>query len=482
MSANVRAFNNCPWTGNSWFTDRYENSGDESTSSFTFNGGWKPSTNTYGGTYNYITRTQSGQTTGYDLEVVPNWNKLTWVGTAPFCNNNLPEACRSADFNSYPFKPRQWAGYSSNNNAAINRNMITTTPTGCNTCSSGNMVLCTYAEQMTNDSCPGFGQFRVSPSVVPLLTDNPNNEYYTGIDSNLYPRGKGKCFYPIDMIQSDDELTKLLDLKKNSKIHPEMADKLAAEYCYRTVQGATCGKDNDGNDITNCVKYKVDSLDSNSARKPCTIWRSEKSASGNTVGRRMLDDYGEQWCNRNANKYTPLCDCIKRDDRTGGVNIPVRNFYDTITNKYRTLTSTIPPHCWYQPCETGSYAIPQLTTEGNCPVSSNVCPQIITGKEGSELDTIKQYSSCTINAADGTKVVDPNAPADESTTATTPSSSIFTKPYVYIPIIFTVVAITIAMIFSSSAVAVGTVATAAAVTTAPAVAAQAAMPAVTGII
>lgn len=432
-------FRDCPWTGKTLLNEKKQSdTGSVDTSSFPFSGGWRKDNdiinNEYGGSYNYEPRITGGQTEGYYLDVVPNWDRLTWNACT---NNPTISTCKNLDFLE---SPKNWAGYASDTVSGTT-NFIKKEPEGCNNCIlNESMLLCTYNDQMLPSSCPGNGMFSLGPSVAPIT------DYYND-DITKYPRGKGKCYYPINLIQNDNELSSLLTLKDSNRIDPNLADNLAAKYCYQTVTDTTCGEDTDGTPITHCIKYKVDEKANDSATRPCTRWRSSLANIDNTQGRRFLDTYSEQWCNNEENKYTPLCDCIQRDSTSEVYSRPIRNFYDIMTNNYSnvvnkdaTITTAIPTQCWYKPCELGSYSIPVIATEMVCPVDANICNQIDFAKDGTISNTQK-FLTCSIDKS----VAVATAAADVA--------EVKTSPYLIIIIIVSVIAAVIAVLLQLTATA-----------------------------
>ena len=410
----ILPWDGCPWQGKrdgiSW---KFNNSGPNVTTSnisnLPFKGGWKPpksvnsTLNPFGGEYGFDKVYDSNnKVSSYKLQVVPDWSQLTWIGTAPSCGQLQPNACSSM-YRDSPIPPKQWAGYTSDLESYHNQNMQTAFAQGCNGCSvNHNMMLCTLDDQMLPSSCPGYNSFSTKPKVVNLRVDTSGSEYYTP-DASLYPRGVGLCEYPVNIINTDAELSALLRLKNENAIHPDLADNLAANYCYRDTPG-TCGKDYDGKDITICPKFKVDEKSADSSSRPCTEWIRSKSNTGNTAGRKMLDDLSIQWCNDINHTFTPLCDCLKKDVRSASINIPVRNFYNTLTSmsvnpEVAKLTTAMPAHCWFKPCTEKEYALPLLTTEGSCPINANVCNQINTSMDQATIEGVNQVLNCTATLA-----------------------------------------------------------------------------------
>jgi hypothetical protein len=441
-------FNECPVTeikkpGS--YNDIWEMTRD-STSSFNFSGGWKSTTDSQPTNYNYTSTPN-----GYELDVVPNWSNLTWLsGTGKgwgFCGLHSPEECYT--YTEYDAKPlKNWAGYISNSRSGEDY-MIVQQPVGCTQCGSlpsGNRVLCTSNTEMDINSCPGHDKFSNPPSIIPLGSTRGNyggysmdSGYYANLNANSYPRGRGKCLYKFDTIKTDKDLTELLALKNNSLIHPDLADELAARYCYSSIPGVTCGKDFDGNIINNCIRYRYDELTSTTDNiKPCVTWRKSKINEG-ISGRNFLDSYAEAWCNNINNKYTPLCDCFKKNDNNGA--IPVRNYYELVTNQYKTLTDVIPARCWYKPCKSNEYSIEKLEPQEVCNAKVNVCNQINNIKDTGSIDVKQQYLSCSIDGESST-VTDPDK------TNNNESFLIKYKVYIIVAIVSFVVIISISLIVS----------------------------------
>lgn len=465
-------FDECPYTENSWGSTKYDSvtTDNDTTVNFNFSGGWYPDSASSG---RYLKTDKidpgSGEVLGYYLDVVPNWGGLSWYSGASnewgTCGTHGPQDCENAvDSRTNQKIFPNWAGYSSNRIDNPNF-MWTQTATGCAGCLTGNRVLCTINRDMYPNSCPGFNSFSNGPSVVAKQPTSGKyngfdtlSGYYANLNSTDYPRGKGKCFYPKDTIQSDTELTTLLNLKNQDKIEPKLADDLAAAYCYKTVTDSTCGENLNKNVINHCTKYKVDSYSQDAANKPCIKWRNSliqnDANSKRTDGKSFLDSVAIGWCNDPNNKYTPLCDCIKKESINDAVaSNPIRNFYDVLmkvsleTNKELI---GVPPQCWYRPCQIGNtYAMELLNVSGECPATLNICNTVNVAKDGGAITDTSQFISCTIDENKKTEQTT-TPPAD--TTAEKTSTSLFSKPYVYIPVVFTVLAVIIAIISKASTV------------------------------
>ena len=445
----IKSFDECPWTGDS-FGWKQSHSGNESTSNFDFSGGWKDD-----GKYGY-----TSVNSGFELDVVPNWDKLTWIGTAPICGKNRKSQCTSSLYQNKTgvTAPKKWAGYISVKRDGVDNEdddkLIVKEPDGCNNCGSGNMVLCTLSDEMLNNSCPGIN-LQSKPTVVTGL------DYYAGSIAN-YPRGRGKCFYDKNIIKNDPDLDILLNLKRNNLIHGKLVDELAGNYCYSTKSGS-CGNDPDKKPISKCIKYKIDEMSDNSASKPCIKWRNSKIGEGDS-GKELLDRFAQQWCNDPNNKYTPLCDCWKKTD-VGTNTIKIRNFYSILTDtkmnpNTAAAMNVIPTHCWYKPCQLDSYSIPVNVVSGDCPANVNICNQINTADTGSSINDIKQTLSCSIAQPSGQKTITSGADNNPSNDGSTDITKNFVdqilenfpmlkEQYVYIPIIIFIVAIIIAFIINA---------------------------------
>lgn len=447
----IKTFDSCPSTdtslpliGNNFTNDITYST----TANMKFPGGWKPSDdkalNPYGGTYSY-----SQLPTGdYVLEVVPNFSGLTWVGTAPFCGgvvNDCTTGFTDPKFNVYPYRPAQWAGYVStgekDNTPYLTDNHVHTPALGCNSCLTGQKVLCSNNTFMDDSSCPGNEVFTDRP-----YTNNTETNYYNqpGKEAALYPRGVGKCYYPKDIIATDDDLYNLALLKAGKKIHPDLADELAIHYCYETdATGRTCGKDANGNAITKCTRFKADANSENSSQKPCVAWMNYLV--GNNKQLEKVDAKSREWCQRAENKDTPLCDCLQRDScisATGMCPSTARSFYKTMTTEHNNvITSATPPECWYKPCYRDlSYAIPLEQHGPGCTAYANICNQINNMGDSATMSNNQQYLNCTIDAKTG----ESTSNTDTTTTPAVPAKKSGTTAVV---VVLAVVALVVVGIF-----------------------------------
>lgn len=474
----------CPWTGKTglWpFQSSHHDftpaSGDnyKSTQSLTFHGGWKPNDditlNKYGGIYDYDIEFQDPNNPdslpkSVVLEVVPDWDQLTWMGAAPYCKATK-DSCRNA-FNDWKDgewseHPVQWTGYvASNGDSKYKRdnNLLIQIPNdGCNQCSyeSYPQVLCTKNAQMIPNSCPGYSgdhALTKKPTVVELDVTAPQNEYYDNLDLKNYPRGRGKCRYDIDTIQNDEDLRNLLYLKRNKQIHPHVVDELAAKYCYTTVSEneansnipKTCGTNpQDGTSITSCPRYLMN--EHNNLSAPCVSWRNDLigDASHSTDNKTFLDKYAKNWCNNPTNKYSPLCDCINKDTNNATKPIAARTLYHDLTTTYsdildgnNTTTPPVPNECWYEPCKNNSYSIPLLSEQSDCKSINNVCNQINqAGPDGKNIiANNSQFLVCVANGSDQIKTDAANIIKGTKPAST---SSIFSNPYIILSSVITII-------------------------------------------
>lgn len=444
-------YNECPWTDSG--TQSNNTISYATTEGLKFPGGWKPSDNKslnpYGGIYSYI---QDPNTGIYKLDVVPNFSGLTWVGTAPYCSANTKDTCingfKDPKFNGTPYRPTQWAGYASvgqndNGSSLLNNTMVRTPARGCNTCQSGNMVLCSNNMFMHDSSCPGYGLLSTAPTII-----NDETDYYTK-EPAIYPRGVGHCYYPKDIIKTDDDLNYLLHLKNLQSIHPDLADELAINYCYETdPTDRTCGKDGAGNDITKCTRFKADMNSNDSSQKPCVVWMNSLLAYNRQIDK--IDNKSREWCEREENKNTPLCDCIQRESCMNTSTCPTnaRKFYKLMTTDHNNIiTSATPPECWYKPCYKNlSYAIPIEKTE-QCTTYANICNQINNLADSATMKDNQQYLSCSLDAKTG---------ASNGTDPSTSSTNTSKNTIVIIVVVFVtliVVGAAIIPLFSAAAIA-----------------------------
>lgn len=440
-------FNKCPYIFNGIFGNKYLKKTNTATDTFPMKGGWRPlNTNVASNDYQpgrLISRdvTNSDGTTGYELDVIPNWNNLSWVGgtnNSIFCDSNNPLSCETYELKgTYPLN--NWAGYTSED-SSTNANfsyMVKKDADGCNHCLTGNKVLCTTDVEMDPGSCPGYKIFEAKPPKVKPINNNKDNsgqygsltlnsKYYATLTPSEYPRGKGVCYYEPDTIQSDEDLKELLYMKEKNEIEPKLADELAANYCYSTDKsGKTCGYNKDHDPIKKCTKYKVDeNISGDGANQPCTLWRASMQLT--EEGKQLLDKKAIQWCNSDDTIYTPLCDCIRRRDiDPKGTSGKIRNFYEQM--KQDVITTPIPDRCWFEPCKSRSYAMELYTPVETCPITVNVCNAIMNSKGAGGIDRSSQYTSCVINqdaktvstVSTSTKTASMPTPLTTKTTKTT---------------------------------------------------------------
>lgn len=254
------------------------------------------------------------------------------------------------------------------------------------------------------------------------------------------------CFYPIQSIQNDADLKKLNIAKGSGLINPKLADELAANYCFSTVDGANCGTTTDDKTITKCIRMKIDQTSADSSNKPCIEWFNDLTHF-RTDYDSFINGKTANWCAIPSNKYTPLCDCNNKTDRSASFPNNIRDFYNTLTNKYDTLLTNVPPSCWFTPCQTNSYSLPYINLKDQCPVVSNICNQIMQGSD----DATKVYmnnNSQTLNCnatgnfntsgTNNTNIVNDNTPSE--------SNSFISKPSVYIPIIVIIIVVILVII------------------------------------
>lgn len=443
----IVSYNDCPWTSSDGKTNSITY---DSTENLEFPGGWKPDNdpilNPYGGTYPY-----NQEPTGeYKLRVVPNFSALSWVGTAPYCNYNTRDDCYAFSKldGSMENRPSQWAGYASKGKddygTSLLNGMVRTRAKNCNNCGSGsgNLVLCTSNQFMDDSSCPGYGKFSTKP-----IIKRDETKYYDNVNLSYYPRGIGYCYYPKDIIKTDEELIQLELLKNDKKIHPDLADELAINYCYETdTTGRTCGKDGSGNNITNCTRFKADLSDPNSSEKPCVKWMNALLYNNQQLNK--IDAKSKEWCSQDRNKDTPLCDCLQREScmNTNTCPTTARSFYKLMTTTHNNIiTNATPPECWYKPCYKNlSYAIP-VERPSQCTTYANICNQINNLADKSTMQNNQQYLSCELTANTGT-----TEPAAENTTSTSKNKVVM---IVIAVVALVVVGAIIVPLFSTAAVA-----------------------------
>lgn len=249
------------------------------------------------------------------------------------------------------------------------------------------------------------------------------------IDKNSTKRGLGICAYPKNIIKDRDDAYTLYKLVRDNKMPIELGDKLMNNYCTRTLPHpdpsvdlkptgdlvVECVKrDNQGN-LTNEKCYERNDCYNKNSGKPCnyldTYYRCGKwNIAGiehpitlcsqeaydrthpvvdhpegdaynnicnhyfeNTGNRskdeikRLYNDRWKEWCGKDENKLSPLCDCINAfDDRD---KLPHREFqkrrYDKIKSMDLLLNTDdnnqsgvaeLPPECTLlTPCRTNEY-------------------------------------------------------------------------------------------------------------------------------
>jgi len=374
-------------------------SGTQSTSNLHFPGGWYSDTdiknNPYGGSYTY--RAYHDKTLNkpaYALNVVPNFQNNTWITNA--CTST-PNICspNSINYNlPYNLYPKTWTGYKSNN--TINEGINITVPPNCTECNGKGLVLCSTDTQMSLDSCPGSsGIYKFKNPIYVANTDN----YFLNT-SDKYPRGMGTCIYPADIIQDNDDLINLMALRNTNMIHPELADTLGLNYCYSPIQlgpGQGCGFDAENKLITDCNVYYFDKYSPHSLISPCVQLVDRLIETD--VGRILLNEQNNQWCNKIEHTYHPLCDCIKSNVNDPNGPIKARTIYQELSDiLIPRIPESIPKTCWFTPCTT--YAMP-IYDNAPCPEININCNNIIDNGGKSVIDHNNQYINCNNGPSGG---------------------------------------------------------------------------------
>jgi hypothetical protein len=321
--------------------------------------GWKktPVTSngkTYNGVYGY-----NDTAGGFLLDVVPNYKNLTWVGTAPSCGINYKDQCSASNWEPTPdgYKPQIWTGYTTNRN--LGSGGIQVQP-NCNGCTSGgHQILCTTSTSMTNDSCPGFNTSPpMSNPPIPKINDN----YFSNISTSDYPRGVGHCFYGTDMVKNDTDLSILQNLYERDKIPKGLYVELGLNYCYKQTKSGACGTDSNNNSIRKCTNFQIDNVNNIGPATPCQKLINDLKDNGQ---RSTLSTRNTNWCNKDENKNTALCDCINSDRPP---EITIRNIFHILTdvtlNSKAAAVLTVPKECWFPPCT--KYALPTYNTITPC--------------------------------------------------------------------------------------------------------------------
>jgi len=393
ISFGYTGLNYCPWTGEPLINNiQAYSSGSETTATLPFPGGWKPSTNSYSGTYNYLAYNDPTLGPAYALEVVPNFAHNTWIGTSPNCNVSTTD-CTNYKAGILPenIMPKMWTGYRSGD---VTKGGVQIPSTGCNVCSiSGEHVLCTTDTQMSLDSCPGAtGEYSLSQS--PMV--ETRSTYFDVPNLTNYPRGKGRCIYPANIIKNDNDLINLMALSSSNLINPNLAIDLGLNYCYASVTGQYCGLDSNGSHIENCTRYAVDKNSANVITPPCVDLVN--NILGTAGGDHKLNSVNAAWCNNPNNMYTPLCDCLMAGDNDPTNPIAVRSAYAKITNDLLpNVGSVLPKECWFKPCSQSSgYAIPYYNQNVVCPANVINCNNIFDSTNSGLIDN-SQYMSCSFN-------------------------------------------------------------------------------------
>lgn len=410
-----------------------------------------PSRNFFAGTYEYKQVFDNQGNTNYELEVIPTFGNLTWTGSAVGCGKHTKESCSPASGRFGIFWPTyanvipwQWAGYSTD--TTISNGGVLAKSNCKSPCDSGeNLVLCTRDKEMRPKSCPGYNKFTNPPTVVPV------GDYYSGLNVLTdYPRGKGKCLYKGDTIQTPNDMKELLALRNEKKIHPGLADELAKNYCYKSSDDNKCGIDSTGRDITRCTNLAIE-MNNSSGPTPCKDWINTLKQEGKGD---WIDDQSRQWCNDPDNAMTPLCDCFMARYNNGTA---VRNFYNFIKGyDVPIIKSNVPDVCWYTPCMANTYAMKSVVETCNIDVAQ-ICQNIIYAPDADAafIKDNKQSLNCNIDVqtSSGEKsLATPIENYDTSGGNTQGSSNItdfLTKPIVYIPLIFMSILIIISIIIKS---------------------------------
>lgn len=438
---------------------------NEDTTLLGFSDGWipprtvDPKRNQFSGTYDYRTVYDSTGNTMYELDVVPTFGALTWTGAAEGCGKNTPSSCLptapqfSVFYPTYAgVVPKQWAGYSTDATIAGGGATI---QSGClKGCESGgNLVLCTRDSQMRPKSCPGYNSFTKPPKVVPV------ESYYAGLDiKTAYPRGKGKCLYQEDAIQTPNDMKNLLDLRNANKIHPGLADELAKKYCYATSDDNKCGINDKGQVITHCNNLAIE-MNNLAGITPCKDWINTLKQEGKGE---WIDDQSRQWCNDPDNALTPLCDCFMARYNNGSMS---RTFYNFIKGyDVPIIKSNVPDVCWYTPCMANSYALKSVVDTCNIDVAQ-ICQNIIYAPDADAafINDNKQSLSCNIDVQSSGSTVASLANDNLDTTgdntqninesnfnkALNKATELLSKPVIYIPLIILTVVYVLSMIIRS---------------------------------
>jgi hypothetical protein len=276
-------------------------------------------------------------------------------------------------------------------------------------------------------ACPGKGFFCKDP----LRCNEPG----TLPEAN---NGKHRCFYSVQLIQSDVDLANLLNLKNAGRINPKLADELAANYCISTVSGP-CGLDSNGINITKCTRLRKEQTIRDSSAGQCIEWADgvkDKRSDYDTFFNRKH----REWCNIHSNRYTPLCDCFNKSERSASFPSKARNFFYNMTKRYDELTTNIPPACWYEPCQPNSYSIPIIDPDTKCPVNSNICNQFMTASDDAARTYINNNSQ-TLNCAAGSDISSAKNLLEIPNSITTPTSISKYLPFIIAIIIIVLIVI-----------------------------------------
>jgi hypothetical protein len=236
---------------------------------------------------------------------------------------------------------------------------------------------------ITTDNTSLVGTVLVNLKKVITVSDHTDADFTAD-----FARGIVKCMYPKNLIDSPTKLANLTSLitspvvYKNkdgavtatlpSQIHPEMGDKLAAEYCTQEVKTCVNSAYTPGVPMVACSRFRSSGEDGNA----CRAWAAARPAAAD----KAYEDYCLKY---SANQD---CDCLSRQE-VAGVDKKLRQSYvDTAQPVIPGTAMEVADRCWYMPCKNkGAYSL--VTTEiaeAKCP--EKICKQVVGGWAGRDVN------------------------------------------------------------------------------------------------
>lgn len=229
---------------------------------------------------------------------------------------------------------------------------------------------------ITTDNTSLVGTVLVNLRKVITVSDHTDADFTAD-----FARGKVACTYPKNLIDTPTKLANLTSLitspmvYKNkdggvtatlpSQIHPEMGDKLAAEYCTQEVTTCVNSAYTPGVPMVACSRFRSSGEDG----VACRAWAAARPAAA--------DKAYEDYCFKHSANQD--CDCLSRQE-VAGVDRKLRQSYvDTAQPVIPGTAMEVADRCWYMPCKNkGAYSL--VTTEiaeAKCP--DKICKQVVGG-------------------------------------------------------------------------------------------------------